>query len=147
MSIRTDVNDALSRFQLTAATSRWADEVGPTVREALKIATPIGRNTPRPGRLRDSTRYARYPEATGLRIEWTAHTPYAPFVIHGTAPHTIRPVAARALHWRDARGSHFAREVRHPGTRPNPYPERVMRALEPAIRESYARTVNGMLGI
>lgn len=47
-------------------------------------------------------------------------SPYALFVHDGTGPHVIRPRNARVLAW-TSRGSgdaSFAREVNHPGTKP-----------------------------
>lgn len=72
-------------------------------------------------------------------IEATA--PYASFVESGTEPHEIRARRARALHWVDADGDHFARRVQHPGARQMPFigpaaqkAERVMvREIEIAI--------------
>jgi hypothetical protein len=50
---------------------------------------------------------------------------YAPYVIRGTAAHKIRPVNAGCLAFRDAKGGMvFARLVRHPGTKPNPFLDR-----------------------
>lgn len=39
----------------------------------------------------------------------------------GTKPHMIFPVNAKVLHWTDAQGEHFAKSVRHPGTKAQPY--------------------------
>ena len=61
-----------------------------------------------------------------------ARTPYAAAVEFGTRPHIIRPRKAKVLAWGGTRrlsgalrkGSaptHFARSVRHPGTRAQPY--------------------------
>jgi HK97 gp10 family phage protein len=46
---------------------------------------------------------------------------YAKYVEYGTAPHIIRAVNAKALHWKN-NGKHvFAKQVFHPGTRPQPF--------------------------
>ncbi len=47
--------------------------------------------------------------------------PYAPFVVKGTAPHEIRPVRASCLAFEVAGETVFARLVRHPGTKPDPF--------------------------
>ncbi len=52
-------------------------------------------------------------------IEATAR--YASFVEEGTRPHEIRPRKAKALHWTDAEGEHFAQLVHHPGTPSLPF--------------------------
>ena len=52
---------------------------------------------------------------------------YALYVEFGTPPHIIRPKNKKALHWKTGkpgspgREDVFAKEVRHPGTRPNPF--------------------------
>lgn len=68
---------------------------------------------------------------------------YAKAVEFGTGPHIIRPRRARVLAWGGARtlggrlrsgsrATHFARFVRHPGTRPQPY-------LVPGIKRALER--------
>jgi hypothetical protein len=48
--------------------------------------------------------------------------PYASYVEDGTRPHVIVPKKARLLHWEEPQGDHhFARRVKHPGTRPLPF--------------------------
>ena len=39
----------------------------------------------------------------------------------GTPPHIIRPVDAKALHFKTGGNEVFAKVVHHPGTRPNPW--------------------------
>lgn len=46
---------------------------------------------------------------------------YGKYVEFGTPPHKITAKEAKALHWKDADGDHFAKSVMHPGTRPNPF--------------------------
>jgi len=46
---------------------------------------------------------------------------YGDEVEYGTQPHIIRPRDARVLAFPGAGGMVFAREVHHPGTRPQPY--------------------------
>ena len=52
---------------------------------------------------------------------------YASAVEYGTKPHTIRPKKAKLLVWKDkdSKKIHTAKEVKHPGTKPQPF-------LEPA---------------
>lgn len=40
------------------------------------------------------------------------------YLEYGTSPHEIYPVRALALRWEDIYGVHFAKHVRHPGTKP-----------------------------
>lgn len=75
-----------------------------------------------------------------LEIRQGARTPdgvaYGFFVRSGTRPHIIRPRNARALRWTTPGGDVvFAAFVRHPGTRPNPYHERVLAQMTPAVQE------------
>lgn len=51
----------------------------------------------------------------------------------GTRAHTIVPRTRRALHWGGDPGV-FARSVKHPGTRPNPFVRRAVDKAEPALR-------------
>jgi hypothetical protein len=46
---------------------------------------------------------------------------YALFLEYGTAPHIIKPVNAKALHWKGGGGDVFAKEVHHPGTSAQPF--------------------------
>jgi hypothetical protein len=62
-------------------------------------------------------------------VEWYNGAPQALFLEEGTRPHVIRPRNARALRWFGPGGPIFARSVRHPGTRAQPW-------LEPAIRDN-----------
>jgi hypothetical protein len=73
--------------------------------------------TPRPGgALKASVRWVRT-SATGGYVE-LAHE--AIFVDQGTAPHVIRPRAAKALRFfsAGAGGTLIRRSVQHPGTKP-----------------------------
>jgi len=105
-----------------------ADKIGPELRDEMKKEAPVGNpmNDPHPGRLRDSIRYSRTTTSAGVRMSFTAHTPYAGYVIGGTGPHIISARAARSLRWMTPSGSRFARQVHHPGTEANPFPRRAM---------------------
>jgi hypothetical protein len=121
----------LDRFDAMKAFISWADEIGPVVRSALKERTPVVT-----GRMKESERYARNGFAGGVRLEFTAYTRYAQWVIGGARPHIIRPRAARALHWTNAGGSHFASVVHHPGNKPNDFPKEVLESLKDQITKS-----------
>lgn len=74
------------------------------------------------------------PIATG-RMAYTIHwfkvgpdtwwvyspAPYTLYVEFNTRAHPIRAKRARALHWIDELGHHYAREVMHPGTKEQPF--------------------------
>lgn len=129
----TGLHDSpLSRFKWGAAAARWFDHVEPLVKDRLRQAAPVGKGAGA-GRLRDSIRSERVVSATSVVLTFTANVPYAGFVLDGTAPHDIRPRNAQVLHWTGPEGGVFARLVHHPGTRPNPFPERAIRPLEDVI--------------
>lgn len=57
---------------------------------------------------------------------------YAGFVEFGTRPHEIRPVTKKVLANRKT-GQIFGKLVHHPGTRPNPFMERIIDSAKPEI--------------
>jgi hypothetical protein len=59
-------------------------------------------------------------EVVGNTVE--IHAPeYALYLEFGTKPHEIRPVNAKALHWKSGKKDVFAMVVHHPGTQPQPF--------------------------
>ena len=78
---------------------------------------------------------------------------YALYVEFGTAPHIIRPVNAKALHWKQRgtgpRGGAtvddvFAKVVYHPGTAPQPFIRNTLRTqLGRIIKNNLVRQYNG----
>jgi hypothetical protein len=67
---------------------------------------------------------------TGM-LRWFPTASYAPFVEFGTKPHVILPKNAKALYWPGA--DHPVARVNHPGTKPNPFMERIVAAAQPDI--------------
>ena len=134
------------RFQFMQRLTRWADEIGPAFRSELQAQAPVGDplNDTHAGRLRGSIRYKRTTTADGVKIEWTAHTPYTPFVIHGTHEHDITPVAALALHFHDREGAEvFSRGTHHPGARANDFPKRAYEVMGQRMRDGFKNAVEG----
>lgn len=145
MRISQSGSGSLRSFAWKRAATAWADETGVIVRDALKNAAPVGQG-PDAGRLRDSIRYLRRTGEGSVVLEFTAHTPYASYVIDGTRPHIIRARAARYLHWVDAGGGdRFAKQVNHPGAEPNRFPERTIGPLLPGIQRRYTQIVTDSL--
>jgi hypothetical protein len=71
-------------------------------------------------------------EVGNLQARWYPKAKYAPFVEFGTAPHIIRPVNAKVL--ANAKtGEIFGTLVHHPGTKANPFMERIVSAAQPDI--------------
>lgn len=55
---------------------------------------------------------------------------YWRYVVFGTKPHIIKPKSSDGvLRWKDDDGLHYAKEVNHPGTAANNYPQRVLKSL------------------
>lgn len=122
----------IEHFNAMARLVGWADRVGPLMREALQKEAPV-----RSGRLRDSIRYRRRTSGDGLAVEWSANTPYADFVVHGTQAHTVHPVATHALHITDAHGdAAFAMFANIPEIPANDFPGRAATAHKTEIVET-----------
>ena len=140
MSIRIQVSGfgraPFRRFTFPREANRWANTVGPTVREALKREAPVGKG-PKAGTLRDSIDYVRRIGPASAQLVFSTSVPYAGYVLDGTRPHTIRARNARVLHWTDITGDRFARVVNHPGTRANPFPRRAVQPLLPVIQRRF----------
>jgi len=105
--------------------ARWTSELRSAVLERVRAEAPV-----RSGALRESLTVEVVNPPPFARIAVSSPLPYLPYVIAGTQPHEIWPVHARALHWTGAGGDVFAAHVAHPGTRPNPFPERAARGLQ-----------------
>ena len=116
--------------------------VGRAAMPIFKDETPKGKPAPNrarpPGRLRSSTRFEiKTLSGLALEIRQGAKTAggafYGLFVRGGTAPHTIRPHKAKALHFWVGGREVFAQKVDHPGTKPNRYHLRAMKRLMPIL--------------
>lgn len=165
MSMTMQVSGASPRFQFQwkVASVKFADTVGPVIRDAMKAAAPVGqpqevtgskplRTRQRPGTLRDSIRYQRGGTGASTEISWFAYTPYAGFVIRGTKAHEIWPKAAKYLSFGRNGQQVFVgpkgtqAHVNHPGTAPNPFNRRVMDELMDWLQETYAEIMQEALG-
>lgn len=135
------VEKALRRFEWAAVANPWADVVGPVVKAVIKEQAPVSPQGPNAGRLRDSITYEKKTGAASVTMTYATGVPYARYVVDGTVPHLIEPRAAKALHWVDRSGDHFARLVHHPGTRPNPFARRAMEMMLPFIQRTFRDSV------
>lgn len=70
------------------------------------------------GNLRRSIHVGR---VTAREAETIASADYAGYVEFGTRPHEIRPRVKRVLRWKSGTGYRYARVVKHPGTRAQPF--------------------------
>ena len=67
-----------------------------------------------------------------LQARWYPKASYAPFVEFPTAPHIIKAVNARVLA-NQKTGQIFGPLVHHPGTKGNPFMEKIVAAAQPDI--------------
>lgn len=70
-----------------------------------------------------------------------AEAPHAAAVEYGAAPHDILPRFRKALRIPALGGFRFAKRVRHPGNRPQPYLAPAAEAAEPAIAREFETRV------
>jgi hypothetical protein len=76
-----------------------------------------------------------------LQARWYPKASYAPYVEFGTAPHTIRAVNAKVLA-NVKTGQIFGPVVKHPGTKPNPFMERIVAAAQPDIETLFLQALD-----
>ena len=107
---------------------------------------PLAKETPKvTGKLAKSTIFqvTGGPRDQRLEVRQGARSPqgvfYGALVREGTAPHEIRPRDAQALRFMVGGDVVFAKVVQHPGTKPNPYHERVLRRLRMPIQKIVTR--------
>jgi hypothetical protein len=75
-----------------------------------------------------------------LRASWYPKAAYASYVEFGTAPHVIKAVNAKVL--ANAKtGQFFGPVVHHPGTKANPFLERIMFAAQPDITALFVQAL------
>ena len=100
-----------------------------------------GKRPPTPGRLKKSTWFQTVVLGTAkeprLEIMQSAKTEsgkfYGYWVREGTPPHDIYPKTAKALRFEMDGQIIFAKHVRHPGSKANPYHRRVFQRLLPNV--------------
>lgn len=125
-----------NRTLVLGALNRSLRKIGGVMVPALKGNTPV-----RTGKLRASTRFQIKGTAEDqvLEIRQGARTAegvfYRPFVTAGTRPHDIVPRTKKALKFNVGGRTVFAKRVRHPGTKANPYHKRTVREQMPAMRK------------
>ena len=89
-------------------------------RVAQPMVEEMQRTAPvRSGNLRDNHRVVH--PSGGVWQIGVVGVPYAGYVIDGTRPHEIKPKTASVLVFEINGQKVFARSVKHPGTKPNPY--------------------------
>ncbi len=86
-------------------------------------------------------------EQTGLQARWYPKQHYARYVQEGTRPHIIVPRTARVLASKDGGGkgatyTFFGKRVNHPGTKANPFMDRILAAAAGEIGELFLEAHN-----
>ena len=76
-----------------------------------------------------------------MQARWYPKASYAPYVELGTPPHIIRPVNAKVLA-NVKTGQIFGTVVHHPGTKANPFLERIISAAQPDINTLFTQALD-----
>jgi hypothetical protein len=80
-------------------------------------------------------------EVGNLQARWYPKAAYAPFVEFGTKPHIIKAVNGRVLANRKT-GQFFGPIVHHPGTKANPFMERIVASAQPDIETLFGQALD-----
>ena len=94
-----------------------------------------------PGSLKKGIRVRRRRIRQEITVASTHESgePVPVWVEFGTAPHIITPKTKKVLRWFDGNMAIFAKKVRHPGTKPNPYFRRGITRANARAREAFRR--------
>ncbi len=74
---------------------------------------------------------------------WFPTVKYAPFVEYGSKPHVILPKNKKALYWPGA--AHPVSRINHPGSRANPYMERILANAQSDIDHTFMEATELLL--
>jgi hypothetical protein len=135
----SQVSDLSRRLRLaqTLAPKRmdiWLHEVvGPKLKTAMQDAAPVDT-----GNLK--SKIILITEPGKIRVG-THGVPYTKYVVEGTAPHDIVPKTSSVLVFKVGGKTVYAKKVRHPGTKPNPF---MKVSVERVIAESKS-SLHGMV--
>jgi hypothetical protein len=80
-------------------------------------------------------------EVGNLVARWYPRASYAPYVEFGTGPHEIKAVNKKVLA-NTATGQIFGPIVHHPGTKANPFMERIVAGAQPDIETLFVQALN-----
>lgn len=85
-------------------------------------------------------------EIGALMARWYPQASYAPFVEFGTAPHVITATNAKVL--ANAKtGQIFGKVVHHPGTKANPFMERILASAQAEIDALFGQALDRITGL
>lgn len=125
-----NVNDAQEQRVFVRFADEDARERAQKVLDVARAEAPVGKG-PTSGALRASLKVTQSRETTGrYATGWdvSANTKYAMFVIKGTRPHVIKGNPFLAFFWPKVNAFVVFRSVNHPGTKPNDFLSRALRA-------------------
>ena len=136
--------DAFAKFNWTQAATTFADEWGPKILIALRLAAPVAPDGG--GRLRDALAFERHTSIGHLTMTWSDPVPYFPYVIEGTVGgQLIEPVAAQALHWTSGGSDVFASSVIRGDTPKNDFPVKVWSMMQETVQEAFKEAIREAL--
>ena len=125
------LEDIISREKLSKFLEESAKFVFAEARERAPVRT---------GKLRESISLVKVND-----LHYVVGSPldYAVFVERGTRPHIIKPKRARALRFEVGGEVVFARLVRHPGTKPNPFFARALQKYRTVLKKIWKSVMGG----
>jgi len=125
--------------QLVARLAQAPAIVAPILQRALSASGAIlAKHTVKgvvPWRTGFLTQSFRAELTTGM-LRWFPTASYAPYVEFGTKPHVILPKDKKALYWPGA--AHPVARVNHPGSKSNPFMERIVSESQSEIDSTFA---------
>jgi hypothetical protein len=128
--------------QLVAKFAQAPAIVAPIIQRALSASGAIlAKHTVKgvvPWRMGFLTQSFRAELTTGI-LRWFPTASYSPYVEFGTKPHTILPKDKKALWWPGA--AHPVKSVNHPGTKPNPFMERIVSESQEEINQQFGNAL------
>ena len=135
------------RLRFSVAGEIWQREVEPMLLDRLRAEVPV-----KTGKTRDSLSVKASQTPFSVRIEFWGGGATG-LLISGTAPHTIYPSSAMALHFLTGGGEVFAMSANHPGTKPNLFHKRafdsarddVIAKFRGAVMSTLARDARGRI--
>lgn len=143
MTMTVDRSGTWPQFDWEAAAGLWAEKAAPLGQSMLRAHAPF-----RTGALRASIDEQTVVSPGLATIMFYSQIDYMKYVLGGTVAHTITARNARALRWIANSGhgpTRFARFVRHPGTKPNDFPEAAIGLIGPAVSQMFADSVKESL--
>jgi HK97 gp10 family phage protein len=129
--MKKKLEDIISREKLSKFLEESAKFVFAEVREHAPVRT---------GRLRGLIALIKVHD-----LHYVVGSPlkYAVYVERGTRPHIIRPRSARALRFMVGGETVFAKKVKHPGTKPQPFFQRVLQKYHAQWKRIWKSVMGG----